>query len=100
SYYRLKQTDFDGKVSYSNIVSVDRKSDSNISIYPNPTNNIVNLSIDMNNYTVNVYGLDGRLILTEASAKQIDLSELANGVYQFVIISNTEIVKTVKIIKQ
>lgn len=39
SYYRLKQTDFDGKFSYSNIQSVDFNSspDFYLNVYPNPT---------------------------------------------------------------
>jgi len=37
SYYRLKQTDFDGQFSYSDIVAVKNILDKNaISIYPNP----------------------------------------------------------------
>jgi hypothetical protein len=39
NYYRLKQTDFDGKFSYSKIVMVDfQGSRESVSIYPNPTN--------------------------------------------------------------
>lgn len=39
SYYRLKQTDFNGQYSYSNIVSVKYNLEGNptISIYPNPS---------------------------------------------------------------
>ena len=39
SYYRLKQTDFNGETSYSAIsaVSIDDESELNFSIYPNPT---------------------------------------------------------------
>ncbi|MEN7551030.1 T9SS type A sorting domain-containing protein [Rapidithrix thailandica] len=35
TYYRLKQTDFDGTYSYSKVVSVSRK-DEGIVVYPNP----------------------------------------------------------------
>ncbi len=38
NYYRLKQVDFDGKISYSNIVSVDNSLESSTIIYPNPSN--------------------------------------------------------------
>lgn len=39
SYYRLKQTDFNGKTSYSNIVPVEYNpnGDPSISLFPNPT---------------------------------------------------------------
>lgn len=36
AYYRLKQTDLDGKVFYSNVVYVSDKSTGDISIFPNP----------------------------------------------------------------
>lgn len=46
SYYRLKQTDFDGKYSYSSLVKVDLISDYDFNIYPNPGNGeVVNLLI-------------------------------------------------------
>ena len=37
SYYRLKQTDFNGKTSYSQIVSIKSDNIGNILIFPNPT---------------------------------------------------------------
>jgi hypothetical protein len=37
-YYRLKQTDFDGQISYSKIVSVVVSADELFSVYPNPAN--------------------------------------------------------------
>ncbi|MBL7892552.1 MAG: T9SS type A sorting domain-containing protein [Bacteroidia bacterium] len=38
SYYRLKQTDFDGKYTYSNIVSVEFNANGTFfTVYPNPT---------------------------------------------------------------
>ncbi|MDQ3191330.1 MAG: T9SS type A sorting domain-containing protein [Bacteroidota bacterium] len=38
SYYRLKQTDFDEKYSYSDLVSVkfDKKESASVNVYPNP----------------------------------------------------------------
>lgn len=38
SYYQLRQIDFDGKESYSKIVSLVRDEDEKIDLYPNPTN--------------------------------------------------------------
>ncbi len=43
TYYRLKQTDFNGEYSYSKIISIDTKKENSLSFYPNPSNN--NLSI-------------------------------------------------------
>jgi hypothetical protein len=36
SYYRLKQTDKDGKSAYSKQVKVDRRQDGSLTVYPNP----------------------------------------------------------------
>ena len=40
TYYRLKQTDFDGKFTYSSVIFLfgNNKSPSSYSIYPNPAN--------------------------------------------------------------
>ncbi|HYV91185.1 MAG TPA: hypothetical protein VE978_05355 [Chitinophagales bacterium] len=49
SYYRLKQTDFDGKDVYSNLVTVDINSpgNSSIDVFPNPVNGTeINISIN------------------------------------------------------
>ena len=46
SYYRLKQTDFNGTFSYSKIVSVNYTlSDDGMSIFPNPTIGEININI-------------------------------------------------------
>jgi hypothetical protein len=44
TYYRLKQTDFNGKFSYSQIISIENKLDQITvsNIHPNPTNDEVN----------------------------------------------------------
>lgn len=48
SYYRLKQTDYDGSFSYSNIKSVfiDEIKSSNVIVYPNPTSDEVTVILD------------------------------------------------------
>ena len=45
SYYRLKQTDFDGRFSYSEskTVNIDPLNNEPIRIYPNPTDNIITI---------------------------------------------------------
>ena len=50
SYYRLKQTDFDGTSSYSNPVAVKLKNIFPITVYPNPTSGEVIVSgFDLSN---------------------------------------------------
>lgn len=50
SYYRLKQTDFDGDFKYSNAIAISNDGEDNceVSIYPNPSSGELNYSICMN----------------------------------------------------
>lgn len=45
SYYRLKQTDFDGRFSYSSIrsVSVEKYKEAELKVYPNPTKSNIHI---------------------------------------------------------
>ena len=91
SYYRLKQTDFNGKFEYSNIISVTINSlgHSHIEIYPNPTENQITITGD--NFELeqvkiyNVLGQDvtfSTTIINHSESKLImDLSNLNTGMY-------------------
>jgi len=48
SYYRLKQTDFDDRFTYSQVVSVNREMDnaSCLIIYPNPASDFITIYLD------------------------------------------------------
>ncbi|MCQ2606153.1 MAG: hypothetical protein MJ204_06395 [Bacteroidales bacterium] len=62
-YFRLKQTDFDGKSSYSDVKILQVKSyEENLFIYPNPANTTITIAgeydsvrfVDMNSKTINL----------------------------------------------
>ncbi len=57
----------------------------NLNIYPNPTNDIINIEglISNESTTINIYDLQGKLILTKELIEQgsIDISDLNNAVY-------------------
>lgn len=55
-YYRLKQVDFDGTVTYSELVSVVVSSVRNTSVklYPNPTKNFVHLIVETESKNISV----------------------------------------------
>ena len=55
SYYRLKQTDFDGKFSCSNLVAVKTSLETLFSVYPNPS--------DGSNVTISLNGSSAKEIL-------------------------------------
>lgn len=100
TYYRLKQTDFNGAYSFSNVVTKSCSSLSDLTIYPNPSKGLFTFEfLSSSNETLNVmvYSLDGKILnhlsytdFNEGKLKQeINLSELSNGVY-FVSFSTNE----------
>lgn len=88
SYYRLKQTDFDGQFEYSQIRSVNIEI-SEINVYPNPsasTFSIVGNQSELREIKVyNLLGVDvtsqTRQISRNESRAVIDLMNLNSGVY-------------------
>ena len=93
SYYRLKQTDFDGQFSYSKIQSVNMVSISETMIthYPNPVEEAVKFVYGSNSNTTAtyiVYDAVGKVV-SEGSQKAkigqndlvINFATLSNGVY-------------------
>ena len=89
SYYRLKQTDFDGKFKYSPVKSMYIQSRLQLQVFPNPTRNQVTIVGAENELTeVVIYDLLGRNVtgLTKQSTINgtqllIDLSNLKAGIY-------------------
>ena len=90
SYYRLKQTDYDGKFKYSKIIVVDfLNADLGLRIYPNPTNAWTTIEFleqlfpPLTNVSLtNVYGQQMELnqIISKNQIK-VDLSPLPSGFY-------------------
>lgn len=80
SYYRLKQTDFDGTESYSEVITVLREgSGLAFQLYPNPAGNeLIHFNQKANITIVNSMG---QLIMTAQEVEEIDVSKLAAGVY-------------------
>jgi len=87
SYYRLKQTDIDGKESYSPIVSVKLTEESSeISVYPNPAiNQLVIHFPSTGNYQVAFESISGQIICNAVSVSvsdlSMDVSRLKSGIY-------------------
>ncbi|MBK6835858.1 MAG: T9SS type A sorting domain-containing protein [Bacteroidetes bacterium] len=95
SYYRLKQTDFDGTSKYSKIVSVNFSKSKNITfaVYPNP--NYGEFTVDFsgieNNHEVEITLVDikGRVIYKNSvfseeqttSVKIVPLEKISAGIY-------------------
>ena len=106
SYYRLKQTDFDGKTSYSDIVAVRRSGEHQLIIEagPIPTKDILHLLCSgSTNFSPELYDLDGRLIkrfpILSSGMVDLDISDLTKGVYLLRITTNNK-QKSLRIVKE
>lgn len=81
SYYRLRQVDSDGKITYSKIVSVEYNDASKIKIFPTFTEGGV--FIESNGKPIDevlILNNFGQLVL-RSKQNQLDLSAFANGLY-------------------
>jgi hypothetical protein len=97
SYYRLKQTDFDGTFKYSSVKAVylDKSNQNGLTIYPNPAIDhitIKGLPSDINLLMIyNMLGQDltpsTSVILNTESKVLLDISLLLPGVYQVRILN-------------
>lgn len=95
SYYRLKQVDFDGQYSYSNIVALDNDTKiGEILIYPNPVTNYLNITNNKSEVTnYQIYSVEGKLIHQGEfmSTHKIDLNQYSSGTYLIKLISRNKV---------
>ena len=110
-YYRLKQVDYDGRVTYSKTISVTMEQFNNLTfnIYPIPAKDILNYQFSIgqnaliNISLVNVLGnvvMNEKIKTTKGNNNlKLNVSGLSQGMY-FFILSNQEFQLQAKFIKQ
>lgn len=105
SYYRLKTVDNDGKFVYSNVVAVYYQNQAQLSIYPNPFNNLLNIQLPhpQENLEITVTDLTGKLIFkqhyTQISKIEFNTNNWTPGLY-ILRLKNENLDLTEKIIKE
>lgn len=107
NYYRLKQTDFDGQFSYSDIKTAELKNNETIKVYPTLVCKVVNIETENDvdgETTITIRDLTGRdykpiPVSSMANKIAFSLEDLNPGIY-FVVVSTRTTVFTQKIIKQ
>lgn len=112
SYYRLRQTDFNGRTEAFNVVAVDLSVPSTaVEVYPVPASNEVVFRVDnvvgLEGATLYVYDLTGRKIITqkvselkgtETNLFVLPLSGVQNGVYHFELRTEQQLIGNGKFI--
>ena len=111
SYYRLKQTDFDGHYINSEIIaseSCSQHETSNISVFPNPFDDNVTVGFNSKSnedITITIVTMDGKKVFTKLvkvkcgeNSELLNLSDIGNATY-YMYLSNAPN-KSYKIVKQ
>jgi SdrD B-like domain/Secretion system C-terminal sorting domain len=104
NFYRIKTTEIDGTVSYSEIRTVTFGKDGQITVYPNPTS-IDNVSVSLKGSmtgkpaTISIISMDGKVVAskkytTTNQTEYVDVSNLASGSYIVRVATDAEIVNT------
>lgn len=98
SYYRLKQTDFNGGYEYFQLVSVECDLESHPVVFPNPSSGKFSLEAKGK---LTIYNLNGEEIYFEQNMsdnKQVDLSKEAKGIYFYQLRSSNDVITSGKIV--
>ena len=102
SYYRLKQTDFDGQVDYSPIVAVHYEGISSIQVFPNPSTGVFTIhQLRLAEDQVQVFNNLGQKVnfaISTDSDTQISLVDQPSGVYLVRIFDGQQL-RTVRLVK-
>jgi hypothetical protein len=85
TYYRLKQTDFDGEFTFSYIISLNNQfAGALIKIFPNPSEDVIFIEASpaFENNPLIITDQTGKLIMsTHKTPKHLNIKHLTNGVY-------------------
>ena len=100
SYYRIKQTDFDGKYKYSDIKAVNSKIEK-LKLVPNPADAETNVNFGLRraqDVTIKIIDITGLSVFekTFSGTKGIneipvDISNFGKGIYNVILIANGEV---------
>lgn len=107
SYYRLKQTDFNGEYTYSKLVAIDvpRQLTEGFSIYPNPFSTSATITISdasqLKNVELKIYNVRGEEVMVKiitAQTTNFDTKDFLSGIYFYQLTANNKIIQSGKLI--
>ena len=103
SYYRLKQTDFNGNFTYSHLTYVNTESEINLFVYPNPNKGSFTLNIadEMEIGELILINALGQIVHKQNVMQgdtEINMQEPAVGIYNIIVLRDNQKVYNSKII--
>ncbi len=103
NYYRLVQRDFDGRITYSDIVNIQFDIErGKISLYPNPAKDELFVQHNLTQGLIEIFDLQGKIVKQQSFNNElitsINSNELLQGLYHLRVSSGSEIT-TLKFIK-
>jgi hypothetical protein len=103
AYYRLMQEDYDGRLTFSNIIHIDRQSADVVQMVNPVEREIIFTAIPENDYTLVLFSSDGKVILTNdvqlKNGSRLELPPCSAGIYFLSIRSSTGEQNTHRLLK-
>ena len=99
TYYRLKQLDFDGGFEYSKIISIVRKDEKTVSVFPNPSAGVFTITgmEDMEGETFTLMNIMGQTTsINIQNTGQFDMSAYPSGMYYLRVERSGQVLKLMK----
>lgn len=106
-FYRLKQTNFDGTFSYSDIKAVNTSFNTvTVAAYPNPAKDVVTVNVNNEealNTTLTLMNMQGQVVfsteMSNTGSFTMDIANQQNGIY-FLEVKNESGISKIKIVKE
>lgn len=102
NYYRLKQVDKDGRYTYSAIITVITNGNKGIQVFPNPAQDVLNITSKEKIKMIMVYDASGKKVMVSNQFNRtntiLPVRQLSRGVYWINIVTaqNTHSAKFIK----
>ncbi len=102
NYYRLKQVDYDGAFTYSDMLSIYKTTEGSVSIFPNPLGKgqMLQIQTELKDVALTIMSVDGKVVKTQTinGNTQIDCSDLPAGVYIYNLTNGKDWTKSERLI--
>src|SRR5258708_14926647 len=104
NYYRLAETDLDGKSNYSliRVINFGKGNSVTVQTSPNPVKDLLNIVVQEDNITILLSDMSGRTLKTLRLAQgfhQTSIGDLTKGVYQLTIYKGPNRIDSRQILK-